>query len=308
MRAIRFHARGGPEAFVCEQAPEPEAGAGEVLVRVHAAAVTPNELTWVPTWTTRGGAARPFPIIPGHEFSGTVQALGPGVTDLAVGDAVFGMNDWFGDGAQAELCVAHAVGVAAKPRSVDHVLAAATPISALTAWQGLIERARLTSGERVLIHGAAGGVGLFAVQLARWRGAHVIGTASAHNLDFVRGLGADEVIDYRARRFEDAASNVDVVFDTVGSDTLARSWAVLRPAGRLITIAAAAEQTDEQRVRDAFFIVEPSRPQLATVADMIDGGALRPIAGAVFPLAEARQAYAHKPAHGKVVLRILPGR
>ena len=302
MNAIRLHARGGPQAFVYEQAPAPQPGAGEVLVRVHAAAVTPTELQWMPTWTTRTGEPRPFPIIPGHEFSGEVHTLGPGVSGLAVGDAIFAMNDWFGDGAQAEFCVARATDVAIKPQSVDHVLAAMTPISALTAWQGLIERARLAAGDRVLIHGAAGGVGLFAVQLAHRRGAHVIGTASAHNVEFVRGLGADEVIDHRAQRFEDVAREVDVVFDTVGGDTLARSWSVLRPPGRLITIAASAEQTHEQRVRDAFFIVEPNRTQLTTVADMIDARELRPIAGALFPLADARRAYEHKPLRGKVVL------
>lgn len=305
MNAIRLHARGGPQAFVYEQAPAPQPGAGEVLVRVHAAAVTPTELQWMPTWTTRTGEPRPFPIIPGHEFSGEVHTLGPGVSGLAVGDAIFAMNDWFGDGAQAEFCVARATDVAIKPQSVDHVLAAMTPISALTAWQGLIERARLAAGDRVLIHGAAGGVGLFAVQLAHRRGAHVIGTASAHNVEFVRGLGADEVIDHRAQRFEDVAREVDVVFDTVGGDTLARSWSVLRPPGRLITIAASAEQTHEQRVRDAFFIVEPNRTQLTTVADMIDARELRPIAGALFPLADARRAYEHKPLRGKVVLTMV---
>jgi NADPH:quinone reductase-like Zn-dependent oxidoreductase len=131
--------------------------------------------------------------------------------------------------------------VAPKPRRVDHLLAAVTPISALTAWQGLIERARLAPGERVLVHGGAGGVGLFAVQVARWRGAHVLATASAHNLDFVRGLGADEVIDHRARRFEDVVRDVDVVLDTVGGETLARSWGVLGPKGRLVTIASGEE-------------------------------------------------------------------
>lgn len=307
MNAIRIHARGGPEVLVFEQAPEPQPGAGEVLVRVHAAAVTPTELAWVTTWTTRTGAPRPFPIIPGHEFSGTVQAVGPGGGDLAVGDAVFGMNDWFGDGAQAELCLARAVDVAIKPRLVHHELAALTPISALTAWQGLMERARLAAGERVLIHGGAGGVGLFAVQLANARGAGVIATASAHNVDFVRDLGADRVVDYRAERFETVARDVDVVFDTVGGDTLARSWDLLRPGGRLVTIAASAEQTDEQRVKDAFFIVEPNRTQLAEMAAMMEAGTLRPIEAAVFPLADARRAYGQRPVRGKVVLSVVAG-
>jgi len=307
MKAIRLHARGGPEAFAYEEAPQPRPGEGEVLVRVHAAAVTPTELAWVPTWTTRTGEPRSFPIIPGHEFSGEVAAVGGGVTDLAAGDLVYGLNDWFRDGAQAEYCVARAAEVARKPRSVDHVAAAVTPISALTAWQGLIERGRLVAGQRVLIHGAAGGVGVFAVQLARWRGARVIGTASARNVAFVRGLGAEEVIDYRARRFEDVVHGLDVLFDTVGGETLERSWGVLKPGGRLVTIATSGEGTQDPRVREAFFIVQPSRAQLDTIAGLIDAGQLRPLVDAVFPLAQARQAYEHKPVRGKVVLHVSPG-
>src|SRR5262245_58529628 len=198
MNAIRLYARGGPSGMVYETAPAPRPGEGEVLVRVHAAGVIPTELSWVPTWTMRTGEPRPLPVIPGHEFSGEITALGAGVKDVCVGDLVYGLSDWYRDGAQAEYCVARAADFATKPASIDHVHAAATPISALTAWQGLIERGRLVAGQRVLIHGAAGGVGAFAVQLARWRGARVIGTASAANLDFVRSLGADEVIDYRA--------------------------------------------------------------------------------------------------------------
>jgi NADPH:quinone reductase-like Zn-dependent oxidoreductase len=304
VKAVRLHARGGPEALVYEEAPVPRPGDGEILVAVCAAAVTATELGWSPTWTTRDGGPRPFPIIPGHEFSGEVRAVGPGVVGLAVGDAVYGMNDWFRDGAQSECCVARAEDVASKPRSVDHLATAVTPISALTAWQGLLERARLAPGERVLIHGAAGGVGVFAVQVARWRGARVIGTASAHNLDFVRGLGVDDAIDHRAVRFDVVVQDVDVVFDAVGGDTLARSWRVLGPNGRLVTVAASAEQATDPRVRDAFFIVEPRRAQLAMVAEMIDAGQLRPVVGAVFPLAEARRAYEHKPAHGKVALDV----
>jgi len=304
MKAVRLHAHTGAAGLVYEDAPAPKPAAGEVLIRVHAAAVTPTELGWAPTATTRTGTPRPLPLVPGHEFSGVVAAIGPDVRDLAAGDAVFGMNDWWADGAQAELCVARAVDVAPKPRSVDHVQAAVTPISALTAWQGLIERARLAAGQRVLIHGAAGGVGLFAVQLARWRGAHVIGTASARNLEFVRGLGADEVIDYRSTPFEDVVRDVDVVFDTVGGETLERSWGVVRPGGVVVTIAASEENTRSPRARGAFFIVEPSRAQLVEVARLIDDGALRPVVGAIVPLERARDAYEHAPPHGKTVLRV----
>ena len=291
--------------MVYEIAPAPQPGEGEVLVRVHAAGVTPTELSWVPTWTTRTGEARPLPVIPGHEYSGEIAALGAGVTDVGVGDLVYGLNDWYRDGAQAEYCVARVGDFATKPATVDHVHAAATPISALTAWQGLMERGRLVAGQRVLIHGAAGGVGCIAVQLARWRGARVTGTASHSNLDFVRGLGADEVIDYQATRFEEVVRDIDVVFDTVGGETLERSWGVLKPGGTLVTIAASGERTADERTRAAFFIVEPSRSQLEEIAWLIDSGAIRPIVGSVFPLAKARQAYLQKPAHGKMVLQVV---
>jgi NADPH:quinone reductase-like Zn-dependent oxidoreductase len=203
--------------------------------------------------------------------------------------------------------VARVSDLADKPTSIDHIHAAATPISGLTAWQALVERAGLVAGQRVLIHGAAGGVGNLAVQLAHSRGARVTATASAANLEFVRSLGAEEVIDYRAQRFEDVVRDVDVVFDTVGGETLERSWGVLKPGGRLVTVAASGEQTTDERIRAAYFIVEPSRTQLAEIARLIDGGVLRPVVGAVFPLAEARQAYQHKPVRGKVVLRVVDG-
>jgi NADPH:quinone reductase-like Zn-dependent oxidoreductase len=214
------------------------------------------------------------------------------------------MNDWFADGAQAEYCLARPADLARKPASVDHTHAAVTPISALTAWQGLFERARLAAGQHVLIHGGAGGVGLFAVQLARLRGARVTATAGAGNLDFVRGLGADEVIDYRAERFEERVRGADVVFDAVGGDTLRRSWGVLRPGGRLVTIAASEEGARDERTRAAFFVVEPRRAELEEVARLIDGGEVRPVVGAEFPLADALPAYRHKPARGKVVLLV----
>jgi NADPH:quinone reductase-like Zn-dependent oxidoreductase len=257
MKAIRLRARGGPEAFAYEEAPQPRPGEGGVLVRVHAAGVIHTELSWVPTWTTRTSEPRLLPVIPGHEFSGEIAALGAGVRDAGVGDLVYGLNDWYRDGAWAEYCVARVADLAHKPAGVDHVHAAATPISALTAWQGLLGRAGLAAGQQVLVHGAAGGVGTIAVQLARWRGARVTGTASAANRDFVRSLGADQVIDYRAERFEDVVRDVDVVFDTVGGETLERSWGVLKPGGRLVTVAASGERTTDERVRAAYFIVEP---------------------------------------------------
>jgi NADPH:quinone reductase-like Zn-dependent oxidoreductase len=188
------------------------------------------------------------------------------------------------------------------------VQAAVVPISGLTAWQGLFERAGLERGQRVLIHGGAGAVGVFAVQLAHWCGAHVITTVSAHNVEFVRALGADEVIDHRTVRFEDVVHDVDVVFDMVGGETLQRSSAVLKSGGKLVTVAAAGERTPSGVGLDAFFIVEANSAQLAELARLIDAGRLRPVVDAVFPLARARAAYEHRTQRGKAVLRIVDQR
>src|SRR5262245_39759842 len=304
MKAIRLHARGGPEAFAYEEAPQPHPGEGEVLVRVHAAGVIPTELLWQTSRTTQSRTPRPLPFIPGHEFSGELAALGEGVTGVSVGAAVYGMNDWFSDGAQAEYCLARVDDIARQPRAVDHVHAAVTPISSLTAWQGLFEQARIEAGQHILIHGAAGSVGSFAVQFAHGRGARITATVSAANIDFVRDLGADDVIDYRAGRFEERVQGVDAVFDTVGGDTLRRSCSVLKPGGRLVTVAASEEDSQDERTREAFFIVQPRRAELEEIARRIDAGQVRPVVGAEFPLADAIRAYQTKPLRGKVVLRV----
>jgi NADPH:quinone reductase-like Zn-dependent oxidoreductase len=303
MKAIRQHAYSGAESLQYEDAPKPSPKGGEVLIRVRAAGVTPTELRWQPSRMTQSGLPRPLPFIPGHEFSGEVAELGEGVTSIEVGEAVYGMNDWYGDGAQAEYCLARVIDIARKPTSITHIEAAVTPISALTAWQGLFGRARLAAGNRVLIHGGAGGVGSFAVQFARLHGAHVISTVSAANIGLVRELGADEVIDYRAERFEDRVHDVDVVFDTVGGDTLQRSWNVLKSGGRLVTIAASEEGSQDERAQKAFFIVEPRQAELEEIARLIDAGQVRPIVGGEFPMADAVLAYQTKPVRGKVALR-----
>lgn len=304
MKAIRLNQVGGPESLRCEDAPKPTPNDNQVLVRVHATAITPTEFAWYPTFHTPDGGPRPFPIILGHEFSGVVDAIGPACMGVQVGDPVYGLSDWFIDGSQADYCLTVPASIGPKPGTLDHAQAAAVPISALTAWQALIERAQLSQGQRVLVHGAAGGVGSFAVQVARHRGAHVIATASAANADFVRALGADEVIDYRTTPFEAVARDVDVVLDTVGGDTRDRSWGLLRKGGRLVTIAADAERLTQPRVRDAFFIVEPNRVQLIEFARLIDAGVIHPVVGAVFPMEHFRQAYDQKPLRGKHVLRI----
>jgi NADPH:quinone reductase-like Zn-dependent oxidoreductase len=304
MRAIRLHQVGGTESLLYEDAPKPSPKYNQVLVQVYATAITPTEFTWYPTFHTPEGGTRLFPIILGHEFSGVVDAIGPACTGVQVGDPVYGLSDWFINGAQAEYCLTVPANIAPKPASVDHTQAAAVPISALTAWQALINRAQLSEGKRVLVHGAAGGVGSFAVQLARHKGTHVIATASAANADFVTALGADEVIDYRTTPFETVVRDVDVVLDTVGGDTRDRSWGILRKGGQLVTIAADAERLTQARVRDAFFIVEPNRAQLIKISRLIDAGIIRPIVGAAFAMEHFRQAYDQKPMHGKHVLRI----
>ena len=304
MRAIQLHQVSGSEALRYEDAPKPSPKDNEVLVRVHATAITPTEFAWYPTFHSPEGGTRPFPIILGHEFSGVVDAIGPACMGVQVGDPVYGLSDWFIDGAQADYCLTVLANIAPKPASLDHTQAAAVPISALTAWQALIDRAQLSQGQRVLVHGAAGGVGSFAVQLAHHKRAHVIATASAANADFVAALGADEVIDYQSTPFETVVRDVDVVLDTVGGDTRNRSWGILSKSGRLVTIAADAERLTQPRVRDAFFIVEPNRVQLIEIARLIDAGVIRPIVGAVFSMENFRQAYEQKPMRGKHVLRI----
>jgi NADPH:quinone reductase-like Zn-dependent oxidoreductase len=296
----------GP-ALIATEVPRPRPGEGEMLISVRAAGVTPTELLWYPTTQTKEGAPRKG-AVPGHEFSGVIAELGKNANGFEVGQEVYGLNDWFADGATAEFCLTTPPSIAGKPATLTHEAAATVPIGALTAWQGLLERAKIRPGERVLIHGAAGAVGIFAVQLAYLHGAHVIGTASSANLESVAKLGADEVIDYRASGFEDRMQKVDVVFDGVGGEVLARSWSMLKPGGRMVTIASGGEHTGDQRIRDAFFIVEPKQTQLTEVAKLLDAGDLKTFIGAVVPLAEASSAYsgdvANKRGNGKVVIVI----
>jgi NADPH:quinone reductase-like Zn-dependent oxidoreductase len=308
MKAIYLPKKGGAESLISGEIVRPNPQTRQVLVKVHATAIMPTEVQWIPTFQTRSGSPRPFPVVLGHEFSGVIADTGPNVSGFQAGEEVFGLNDWFANGAQAEYCVVDETGLARKPKSLNHTEAAVVPISALTAWQGLFENGNLQRGQRVLIHGAAGSVGTFAVQLARWRGARVIATASAANLDFVRALGADQVIDYRKTRFEDVICDVEVVFDPVGGETLARSWSVLKPEGRMVTVATSSEQSSEPRVRDAFMIVRADGSQLAQIAEMIDAGELRVFLEQTFDLAAAREAYASAVQggrRGKVALRVI---
>jgi NADPH:quinone reductase-like Zn-dependent oxidoreductase len=277
----------------------------EVLVQVRAAGVTPTELLWSPTLQHQDGSARAH-AIPGHEFSGVIAETGSGVTGFSVGEEIYGMNDWYADGATAEYCVTVPASIAPKPSRLSHPEAATVPIGALTAWQALFDRAKLRAGERLLVHGAAGAVGIFVVQLAAGQGAEVIATASPHNRDFLLQLGAKRVIDYTSVPFEKEVRDMDVVFDGVGGDTLSRSWSVLKPSGRMVTIAADSEATKEERVKNAFFIVEPNQQQLIEIGKLLDAGKLRTFVDAEVPLADAPSAYARKVSrkhgYGKVVI------
>jgi NADPH:quinone reductase-like Zn-dependent oxidoreductase len=301
MNAIQLRAPGGLAHLSYERVTTPEPGPGEALVRVHAAAITRGELNWP--------AAR-LPSIPSYEFSGVVASLGPGVDGLEVGDPVFAFGPYDRDGAAAEYVKVPADLLAPKPRSMSHVESAAIPLAALSAWQGLFDHGHLEAGQRVLIHGAAGGVGTYAVQLAHRCGAHVIGTTSARHIEIARPAGADQVIDHTAVRFEDAAGPVDLVFDTVGGERQERSPAVLRPGGRLVSVATRPSQAlaTVHGISAVFFIVAHNRAQLVELARLADKGELRPVIDAVFPLAAARQAFERSLGQhgaGKIVLQVV---
>ncbi|MGW1884083.1 NADP-dependent oxidoreductase [Streptomyces sp. NPDC001970] len=311
MHAVRAHERGGPERFAYESAPRPEPAPGEVLVAVCAASITAGELDWDATWTDRldGTGHDRTPTVPSHEVSGIVAALGGGVTDLEVGDEVYGLIPFTHDGAAAEYVTVQADMLAAKPETLDHDSAAAVPLAALTVWQALVDHAGLQPGQHVLVHGGAGGVGTFAVQIAAALGARVTATASARDKDFVTGLGAQQVIDYRNERFEDLVHDADVVLDLVGGETLDRSWGSVRRGGIVISIVEPPdpEKAAAHGARGVFFIVEPDRPGLLAVEELIDTGKLKPIVDRVVPFTETRAAYealVTEHPRGKVVLHV----
>jgi NADPH:quinone reductase-like Zn-dependent oxidoreductase len=287
-----------PASLTCETVPVPDPGPGELLVEVHATAVTAGELAWPESW----------PAIPCHDLSGVVTATGSGVTGWRPGDEVYGLIGFDRPGAAAEYVTAPAADLAAKPSGAGHVEAAAVPLGALTAWQALHDHARLQPGQHVLVHGGAGGVGTYAVQLAALHDARVTATASARDAEFVAGLGADDVVDYSGR-FEDQVHDVDVVVDPVGGETMARSWPVLRSGGILVAIA---DEPGEDRggrddVRSVYFIVKPDGDQLRELARLVSDQRLRPVVSAVFGLADLPAAFrAPRPARapGKVIISV----
>ena len=299
MKAIRIHEPTGISGLAYEEAPDATPMACDVLVKVAACGITHNELDY-PIWTCRAGHKRTS-VIPGAEVSGVVAALGLGTAGIAVGDEVFGLTDQWRDGTAAEYVAVEARNLAPKPKTADHAHAAAVPRAGLTAWQGLFDHGQLAKGQTVVIHGAGGAVGSTAVQLARWAGAEVIGTGRSHSRSLVTELGADRFVALDGERLEDAAGQVDLVFDAAGGKVLAQSASVVKPGGTLVSVAAFPPFGRED-AREIFFIQESNRAQLVELARLVDEGQLRPQVGAIYPLAQAAQAYSAKAAGG------IPGR
>jgi NADPH:quinone reductase-like Zn-dependent oxidoreductase len=308
MMAWRVHEFGPPEAMKFERVPRPVPGPGEVLVKVHAAGVGPWD-----GWIRAGRSVlpQPLPLTLGSDLSGDIQAVGPDVSDLRVGDQVYGVTNPRAIGAYAEYALASAAMIARKPTSLTYIEAASVPVIAVTAWQGLFDQAQLKAGQSVLIHGGAGNVGAYAVQLARRAGIRTIATAATDKVAFVHKLGADTVIDFQTQRFEDAARNVDAVLDLVGGETQKRSFQVLRRGGKLISAVSHPDQdlAKSHGVDATFFLVKVTSQYLTEIADLIDSGKLRTRVGTVLPLADARQAHfilegRRPPSKGKIVLTV----
>ena len=290
MKAVTVTEQGlGIEGMTLTDIDYPHAAENDVVVRVHAAGFTTGELTWPGTWTDRAGRDR-TPSVPGHELAGVVVELGYGTTGLTVGQRVFGLTDWTRNGSLAEYTAVEARNLAPLPAGVDFVTAAAVPISGLTSWQGLFQHGRLETGQAVLIHGAGGGVGSIAVQLAHEAGARVVGTGRGNDRETVLALGADEFVDLQSDRLEDL-DPVEVVLDVIGGEVFEQSLGVLRPGGRIVTIASPPPRQPEDG-QAIFFVVEPDRAQLAELGRRLQNGRLRPILGAVRPLAESAAAFA----------------
>jgi NADPH:quinone reductase-like Zn-dependent oxidoreductase len=305
MKAIQIHQFGGPEVLKLEDVPRPEPLAHQVLVRVHAASVNPAD------WKIREGKMGeiPLPSIMGIDFSGEIEALGPDVTEFRVGEFVLGsVADE--SGSYAEYALAPVSQIIEKPASLDHLQAAAMPVTSLTAWQALFDAAKLRAGQKILIHAAAGGVGSFAVQFAKWKGAYVISTASSDSTELVRKLGAHEVIDYRTTRFEDIVNDADIVFDTIGGETQERSWKALKKGGTLVSIVQPpSEQIAASRgARGIFLRQDATRTdELTQIAKLVASGQIKINVETVLTLREARKAQELSQsghAHGKIILKI----
>ncbi|WP_335078022.1 NADP-dependent oxidoreductase [Nostoc sp.] len=308
MKAIRIHAYGGAENLKYDEVPRPEAQAGQVLIQVYAAGVNPID------WKIREGFFQQvfdysLPVIAGADVAGVVASVGDGVTTLQPGQAVYGTADMALSGAYAEYAVGYADAIAPKPKTLDYIHAASVPIVAITAWQALFDSANLQPGQSVLIHGGAGGVGRYAIQLAKWKKARVIATASAANLDDLRNLGADQAIDYANQPFEQQVKDVDVVLDLIGGETQARSWQIIRPGGVLVSTLGVPESGIPQGIKAVpVFANLRKNSQLQQIAQLIDDGQIKASIEQVFELAEAAKAQEvsqHGHPRGKLVLQVV---
>src|ERR1700730_8940744 len=308
MKAIVIHEYGGPEVLMYGDVPRPEPKEDQILVRVIAAGVNPvDEAARSERSAKFFGITLPF--IPGYDIAGIVEKTGGKITKFKTGDAVYAYLSLKKGGGYAEYAVASEVEAGAKPKSISFVEAAGVPVVALTAWQALIDTAKLSAGQTVLIHGGSGGVGTFAIQIGKARGAKVIATASTPNQDFLKQLGADETIDYTTTKFESVAKDVDVVIDSVGKDTLARSYRVVKKGGFIVTLVARPDQAEltKHQIRGAALNVEPNSEELAEIGKLIDEQKIKVIVSQTLPLSEAVNAQQQADTghtRGKIVLRV----
>lgn len=309
MKAIRIHEFGGPEVLKYEDAPNPSPAKDEVVIKIHASGVNPVDCK-IRAGLAQGKFPVELPLIPGWDVSGEIEEVGSDVLNFRKGDEVYSRPDPTRNGTYAEYVVVKADQVNSKPKSLDHDKAAAVPLAGLTAWQGLFEHGDLKADQKVLIHAASGGVGTFAVQFAKWKGAFVIGTASEENIDFLYDLGADEVIDYKTEKFEDKVKDVDLVFDLVGGETQKRSLSVIREGGRLVTTVQPGNQEEakEKNIQIIGYMAKSYPADLQQIADLIDSGKIKPIVTEILPLKEAAKAQEMIDSHhtrGKIVLKVI---
>lgn len=309
MKAIRIHEFGGPEVLKYDDAPNPSPANDEVVIKIHASGVNPVDCK-IRAGLAQGKFPIEFPLIPGWDVSGEIEEVGSDVLNFRKGDEVYSRPDPTRNGTYAEYVVVKADQVNSKPKSIDHDKAAAVPLAGLTAWQGLFEHGDLKAGQKVLIHAASGGVGTFAVQFAKWKGAYVIGTASEENIDFLYDLGADEVIDYKTEKFENKVKNVDLVFDLIGGETQKRSLSVIRQGGRLVTTVQPGNQevAKEKSIQLIGYMAKSYPADLQQIADLIDSGKIKPIVTRILPLKEAAKAQELIDSHhtrGKIVLKVI---
>jgi NADPH:quinone reductase-like Zn-dependent oxidoreductase len=310
MKAIQIHNYGGVEELVYEEIPQPSIAPDEVLIKVYASGVNPVD------WKIREGLRKTvfpttLPLTPGWDLSGVIESVGTEVNEFKKGDEVYSRPNITRNGSYAEYTAVKASEVAHKPKTIDHITAAAIPLAGLTAWQALFDHGKLQPGQKVLIIGASGGVGHFAVQFAKWKGANVIAVCSSKNVDFVRTLKADQIIDYKTTRYEDTVKDVDLVFDVAGGDTKPNGWKVLKKGGIFVSITGKPETNvpEAEGKTPIGFTVLPNKEQLIQIAKLVDEGIVKPVVSIILPLSDARKAQdmlQHgKNLRGKIVLKII---